>query len=341
MADVSSSIESLTRGSRRFQEQLESLRRGSRRFQEEMDAARRELRLPSSSITREIESLKRGSLRFQELLEAPRRAARRFHADIEALRHPQNEFEAFQRVLQETQAALAAEIRLWRTDPHLILLNPRSTLKQRRAAARRIAATQVIAFKRPAVRKALSEWRRQPAERDTWLRQLFADALVDAGKEASTPLPRIRLGRRWVKGWVKRRGKDHREHTALVVLEHVAPMELIPSQARRWLLQRAWRLMELAILGDDVASGRYRRRLSRRDREALGEDQRGVEAMLEYHPTPPATLRKRRLSKRERQLYDLLRAGVSSTEAAVRLKLSPSTVRVLTHRLRAKGWLKM
>jgi hypothetical protein len=295
-----------------------------------MDAARRELV--------QIESLRRGSRRFQELLEAPRRAARRFQADIEALRRPQKEIEAFQ---QETQAALAAEIRLLRTDPHLILLNPRSTLKQRRAAARRIAATQVIAFKRPAVRKALSEWRRQPAERGTWLRQLFADALVDASKEACTPLPHIRLGRRWVKGWVKRRGKDHREHTALVVLEHVAPMQLTLPQARRWLLQRARRLMELAILGDDVASGRYRRRLSRRDRDALGEDHRGVEAMHEYRPTPPAVLRTGRLSKRERQLLDLLGAGASSKEAAARLKLSPSTVRVLRRRLRAKGWPKM
>jgi hypothetical protein len=299
-ARVRDGIEALRRDARRGQEHLEALKRDSRRFQEEMDAARGKLLLP------------------------------RFQADIEALMRPQKEIVAFRRELEEAQATLAAKVRLWRTDPHFILLNPRSTLKQRRAAARRIAAAQPsMRFKRPAVRAAL---RGLPAsERDRWLRQLFVDALVAAGKESATPLSRIRIGRRWVKD---RQGR---------VCEHIAPLALSVAQGRRWLLQRARRLMELEILAGDLDSGQHRRRLSRRDREALGEDHLGVEAMLEYHPTPPATLRKRRLSKRERQLYDLLRAGVSSTEAAVRLKLSPSTstVRVLKHRLRAKGWLKM
>ncbi len=284
-------IDALRRDSRRFQEEfVEAPSREFRRVQEQMETLKRQPALEA------LEALKRDSRRFQEEMEAARRA----------LSGP------------DPRSEMLELIRSWRADPYWVLLDPSSTLKQRRTAARRIAAAQPsMRFKRPAVRAAL---RGLPtSERDEWLREVFAHALVAAGKESETPLRRIRLGRWWVKDRLGR------------VREHIAPLALSLPQARRWLLQRARHLTELTILEDD--SGRSRRRLSRRDRAALGEDRQGVEGMSEYHPTPPETLRTVRLSKRQRQLYEFLLAGTSITDVATRLGLSPGAVRVLRSRL--------
>jgi hypothetical protein len=138
--------------------------------------------------------------------------------------------------------------------------------KRRHAAARRIAAALPrFAFKAPAVQRAVRDYVPAGVQRNAWLRETFARFLVVAAKEAATPQPRIRLGRHWVKD---RQGR---------VLEQVAPLELAFSDTCRWLLQRAWRLMELDMLGEgDGPARRDRRRLARRDREALGEDPDGL-----------------------------------------------------------------
>jgi len=263
------------------------------------DELRDKVHAESQRVQRLLDQVRAESQRVQEQLDAPKRAAQRFQAEI-----------------GELVRAFFRESR----NPYVILLSPGSTSKRRHAAARRIAASlPSIRFKRPAVREAL----RGLSERDRYVRLLFASALLDAAKERETP-GRIRLGRRWV--------KDSRGRRA----EHVVPLDLDLPQAIRWLVQRARRLTEQAILGDDGTSG-PRRRLSQHDRAALGEDHDRVEAMSEYRPTPPATLRKRRPSKQERRLYDLLRAGKTTAQAAAHLNLNPSTIRVLIYRLKKKG----
>jgi len=238
------------------------------------DELRDKVHAESQRVQRLLDQVRAESQRVQEQLDAPKRAAQRFQAEI-----------------GELVRAFFRESR----NPYVILLSPGSTSKRRHAAARRIAASlPSIRFKRPAVREAL----RGLSERDRYVRLLFASALLDAAKERETP-GRIRLGRRWV--------KDSRGRRA----EHVVPLDLDLPQAIRWLVQRARRLTEQAILGDD--------------------------AMSEYRPTPPATLRKRRPSKQERRLYDLLRAGKTTAQAAAHLNLNPSTIRVLIYRLKKKG----
>jgi DNA-binding CsgD family transcriptional regulator len=219
--------------------------------------------------------------------------------------------------VRELAAGLAGSgIRVWWSDPYQALLSPRThSLKQRRVAARLLAADlPPFGFKKPALRKALAGW--PPAERDAWLRQLFAAALVAAGQEAATQ-GRIRLGRQWVKTLG---GRVH---------DQLAPVDLPLPFACRWLRQRAWRITE-ALLSSDANPG-YRVQLSRRGVVALHVD---------YNPTRPAPLWSR-LSTRERQVYDILLAGGSIADAATRLKVSPKTIHTLKHRLRGKVRRKM
>src|SRR5262249_51523928 len=203
----------------------------------------------------------------------------------------------------DLRAKVLAMLRSWRRDPYFVLLNPHLPLKVRRRAARRIAAAQTspIRVTDPAVRAALREY---PASaRDQLLRQLLERALLEAGKEIRTPLPKIRLGKDYVKD---KRGR---------ICRSIAPIELSDAQMLRWLGQRVEQLIRLDLLGEANAD-RPRRALGRHERDALGIDYSESEIMLEYRPTPPPTPPTGRLSKREREVYALYLDGVSTADAS-------------------------
>jgi DNA-directed RNA polymerase specialized sigma24 family protein len=156
----------------------------------------------------------------------------------------------------ERNAAMVDEI-LRPTDPYWILLRSRSTSRQRRAAARKLAARMSTRFANPKVRAELRAMTR-PGGLQRWLREeVFVPALLEAARERRRP-QRIRLGTKWIKDASGR-------------IARVRPMERSIPFLRYWLSTRARALAEERILG-----GRRLGHLSARQRELL--------LLLQPHP---------------------------------------------------------
>jgi len=120
----------------------------------------------------------------------------------------------------------AAQVRREFGAPYWILLcSRRSTSRQRRRAARAIAATMPTKIAHRNAYYALKE-----AQGHRWLREeIFVPALLEAARDSRRP-QYVRIGTKWVKAASGRK-------------KLVSPMELATiALIRRWLMQRAWRI---------------------------------------------------------------------------------------------------
>src|SRR5207247_5036500 len=132
------------------------------------------------------------------------------------------------------------------TDPHWILLSSLSTSRQRRKAARAIAAKMPTQI---ADRKAYYALKEERAQQ--WLREeIFVPALLEAARSRNRP-QYIRIGRKWV---TDERGRKSR----------VRPMEGSVPFAKRWLMTRAW-----AIAAKKLIAGRPLAPLTDKQRETI------------------------------------------------------------------------
>jgi len=158
--------------------------------------------------------------------------------------------------LDEGSRRYSAELR---TDPHLILLQPkRFGWRKRRRAAREIAARMSTRFVNPKAR--LEVGKGSQTQRTQWVREaLFVPALLEAAREWRRPRY-LRLGRTWV--------TNAKGTKALV-----SPGDLSVDVVRGWLQSRAYAIAETKILGP-----RALRPLTDKQRDAvlLAAKSRGV-----------------------------------------------------------------
>jgi hypothetical protein len=175
-------------------------------------------------------------------------------------------------------------LRVW-ASPAGILLRKKAAASARNKAASEIAEELPTRFANPRVRRTLRRNRKSATD----VRQYFVAALLLAAQEARQP-QRIRLGRRWVK---------HNNGD----VSNLAPVNLMPPEAARWLIQRARQVAERMILDDAVG------------------------------PLPSNR------SPRERELEALLQRDPNRSRAAAKMGITNSTLRVFLHRVKRKSGL--
>lgn len=166
-------------------------------------------------------------------------------------------------------------------------------------------------------------WRRLTAERRKQLLEDRADWAIEACEAlAKQSHRRWRFDRRWL--------KDTRGRVALRTLDELP----LPTPVRA--LRNAVRKKFEAEILQDAAT--YR------DRDAaelaLGADLSDLEVFDDRAVDPRRDLSelcsRPELAPRERELFQLLAKGYSRPEAAARMKIAPSTARVLFHRAKQK-----
>jgi hypothetical protein len=151
----------------------------------------------------------------------------------------------------------AAARQQWWTLDIWTLLAPRSTRKQRHAAAERFAARMPTTFRNPQVRRVLARMEGEPAAR--YVHRTHVAALLLASARRKSP-SRIRLGRQWV----KRNGR----------VATLAPADLPYHRRGGWLYQEARSIAERMILDLDLPPALAR--LSARERELVTLLQKGL-----------------------------------------------------------------